>query len=466
MKATTMRRYLPLTAALLCAIMPARAQQLQGDWTGSIGVLGVIVHFDKTADGGWEGTLTVPQQRLKRKLEQLVVTPQQLSFALPEFQASYAARWDAAQLAWAGTWTQGQATPLLLKKADAAAVAALTPRRPQEAAIAALPPAATSTDVGFRNDAAGVDLAGTFSVPRGQGAGPFPAVVLVHGSGPHSRDEEVLGHKVFLVLADHLNRRGIAVLRYDKRGIGKSTGAYQGATTLDFADDAEAAVRFLRSRPEVDRQRLGILGHSEGGLIAPLVASRDPALAFVVMLAGPGVRGADLMVEQLALAARDAGVAEPQIARQRAFNRPLFAAIADAAQPDAARAKAAALYEAAERQGTLPSDMTRERLARFTDPWFFTFLRHDPAPALRLLRQPVLAINGELDQQVPAALDLAAIRQALAGNRRAVVKELPGLNHLMQTASSGGVSEYARIEETMSPLALETVSGWIAETVK
>lgn len=455
-----------LTSLAIVALMAgagARAQDARGQWSGSI-ANALTVNLDVTqTDGRWDATLSVPQQGVVTKVEQLVVTPAQISFALSKFNASYAARWDDGQQAWAGTWTQGRATPLILKRTDAQAIAAAKPKRPQEAAIAAQAPPYRSSEVGFSNAAANATLAGTLTIP--QGKGPFPAVVLVHGSGPLNRDEEVFGHKTFLVLADHLSRHGIVVLRYDKRGIGASTGDLKTATTLDLADDAAAGVRFLRGRADVDTRQIGVVGHSEGGLIAPLLASRDAALGFVVLLAGPGIRGDVLLVEQLELTARARGVPQAALAKERLLNQALFAAMVGETTLDGARGKAGLIMDNAERRGELPAGMSKIMLQRFGTPWFHELLRYDPVPALRATRQPILVLNGELDLQVPAAIDLAAIRGALQDNRHAVIKELPKLNHLFQTATTGAGAEYSVIEETMAPLALDTVSDWILATV-
>lgn len=306
----------------------------------------------------------------------------------------------------------------------------------------------------------GVTLGATLTMPHGA-ANPN-VVILVHGSGPITRD----ANGTFSVLADHLARQGIAVLRYDKRGIGKSTGAYKGATSLDLASDAEAAVRFLRGRAEVSARHIGIIGHSEGGLIAPIVASRDPAIGFVVMLAGPGVRGELLMVEQLALGAKANGAPDALVASERALNQAMFAALVSEPNIDAANNKARLFMEEAERQGTMPVGAAKEKLKHFSTPWFHTFLRHEPAPFLKATRQPILVLNGERDLQVPSGMDLGAIRIALQDNPRAVVKELPNLNHLFQTAKTGSTAEYFSIEETMAPLVLTTVSDWIQTTVR
>jgi pimeloyl-ACP methyl ester carboxylesterase len=454
-----MKKLLASMAAVIA--MTAHAENAQGIWTGSIAnSLQVTVKFDKTPEGKWEATLSVPAQNLVTRVDDVSVTPDRIGFALNKLRASYAATWNEQQQAWTGTWTQGQTAPLNLKRTTEEAA---KPKRPQEDAIAARPASYASAEVAFDNAAAKVKLAGTFTVP--QGKGPFPAVVLVHGSGAIDRDGSVFGHKTLLALADHLSRQGIAVLRYDKRGVGKSSGKLKEATTRDLAADAEAALRFLRGRPEVDSQRIGVVGHSEGGLIAPLLASRDPGIVFVVMLAGPGVRGDRLLVEQQALLARARGVPEAAIEKDRAMNRALFAAMVEEPTLEAARTKAGLILAEAERKGDLPAGLGASALERFGTPWFRELLAYEPAPVLRAVRQPILVLNGERDLQVPADLDLPPIRTALAGNPRAVVQEMPGLNHLFQTAQTGGIEEYGQIEETFAPAALDTIAGWIKTTV-
>ncbi|MES3023256.1 MAG: alpha/beta fold hydrolase [Pseudomonadota bacterium] len=452
------------TVAALFVSASACAEDAQGYWTGKIAnSLNVVVQFEKV-DSRWDGSLSVPEQNLKAKVENLVVTPEQLSFSLAKFNATFAAKWSSQEKVWIGTWTQGQATPLILTRATAASLDALTPKRPQEAAIAARKATYRETEVSFTNDKAKITLAGTLTLP--QGKGPFPAVVLVHGSGPVNRDEEVFKHRPFLIWADHLARHGIAVLRYDKRGVAKSTGTFRNASSYDFADDAAAALHFLRGMPEVDARRTGVIGHSEGGLIGPLLASRDPSLGFVVMLAGPGVRGEVLLTEQLARASAAQGAPAEFVAKERALNQALFAAMVSEASFDSASQKATVVLGDAESKGILPAGMSKILHKRFVNPWFHTFLAHDPAPALRTMRQPVLVLNGELDMQVPSAMDLEPIRLALKDNPRAIVKELPKLNHLFQTAKTGAGSEYGAIEETVAPLALEMVSEWIRATAK
>jgi pimeloyl-ACP methyl ester carboxylesterase len=313
----------------------------------------------------------------------------------------------------------------------------------------------------FRNADAKVDLAGTLSMPKGPG--PFPAVVLISGTGHNTRDESVWGHKVFLVLADALNRHGVAVLRYDKRGVGGSTGNYDAATTADFAADADAAVTWLRKQPRIDAHRVGVLGHSEGGIIAPFVAARDKHVAFVVMLAGPGIRGDRLFVLQSAMTAKTYGAPDAYIAKREAFDRKLYDAIIAAPSAKIARKRADAIVAKGVADKIVDANEADNLAADATRPWERYFLAYDPAPALRKLAVPVLALNGSLDVQVPAKTNLAAVREALKHNRRATVIELQGMNHLLQDAKTGAPTEYNGIEETMSPAALKAITDWVAE---
>ncbi|NJD20351.1 MAG: alpha/beta hydrolase, partial [Gemmatimonadetes bacterium] len=317
----------------------------------------------------------------------------------------------------------------------------------------------------------GVTLAGPLPLP--QGTGPFPAVVLVSGSGPQDRDESLMGHKPFLVLADHLTRKGIAVLRYDDRGVGKSTGSFSTATSEDFAADALAAVAFLKARGDVGA--VGIAGHSEGGLIGPLAASRSADVAFLVMLAGPGLPGEEILYLQGDLIARAGGASEAQTAANRRIQEAMFGVVRT--QPDSTAAVTEMQHALQETLASLPADIRRAMEAELTPAaldaqirqvnsrWFRFFLTYDPRPTLAKVRVPVLALNGALDLQVPAEANLREVEAALkrGGNADVTARLLPGLNHLFQTARTGSPSEYADITETMSPAALEAVSSWILQ---
>src|SRR5581483_6610124 len=270
--------------ACLLFVIPACAEQAAGDWIGQLnGGFKVRIHIGQSGSG-YSGYLTNPSGN-QTDLDQVTSDGSHLHFAVNKLNLSYDGAWDAGQSEWDGKLTFQQVYALSLKRASAADLAPAVHKRPQEAAILAGPLPYTEQDVTLENAAAHVRLAGTLSVPEGKG--PFPAVVLVSGTGQNTRDEDVWGHKVFVVLADALNRRGFAVLRYDKRGVGGSGGDFGTATTADFASDADSAMEWLRSQPKIDARRVGVLGHSEGGIIAPMVAAADKNAAFVVMIAGP-----------------------------------------------------------------------------------------------------------------------------------------------------------------------------------
>ncbi len=348
-------------------------------------------------------------------------------------------------------------------------------RRPQEPK-GPLPYATEAVSVDHAE--AGVRLAGTMTIPAGQG--PFPAVVLVSGSGPQDRDETVFDHKPFLVLADHLTRRGIAVLRYDDRGCGASTGAFSGATSAEFALDALACLRWLRARTEVDATALGLIGHSEGGVVAPLAAVRDSSVRYLVLLAGPSLRGDDMLVAQGRALQRASGVSDQQVEEDARVRGILFEALAE--EPDDRRALSLmeARYEAwiatlaperaravRERFDGESEESLLEMLRRFREPWMRFFLDLDPRQALGEVRCPVLALFGERDVQVPPRANAGEMARALAEGACSdySVVTLPGLNHMFQSCGSGAIGEYAEIEETMAPSALDAVSDWILRRV-
>ena len=354
--------------------------------------------------------------------------------------------------------------PLHLQNGVAAAE---PPARPQEPK----PPFPySSEEVHYETN--GVKLAGTLTLPAGNG--PFPAVLLLTGSGAQNRDEEVFGHKPFLVIADHLTRAGIAVLRMDDRGIGGSTGSVSNSTTADFADDALAGVRFLKSHPHIAPGRIGLLGHSEGGIIAPLAASRSRDVAFVILLAGTGLPGAEVLLDQGTRIARAEGAPEGRIQTQTADQRKVFELIRTEKDPvalraklqDVARAQVARLPEAERRSlGDNPEAFVDKQVEVALTPWFRFFLAYDPRPALAHLRIPVLALNGERDLQVSADLNLPEIGKALkaAKDPDVTLRRLPNLNHLFQHATTGDISEYAKSAETISPEVLDIVTKWILE---
>ncbi|HVO81371.1 MAG TPA: alpha/beta fold hydrolase [Terriglobales bacterium] len=437
---------------------PAKPSDIDGDWWGTLdtGVarLRLVFHIINTEDG-----LVATLDSLDQNVKGLPVTTvtrdgPSIRMELKQIAGVFEGKLDKQLASMEGAWTQaGNTWPLVLKRAKDSAE--MERRRPQNPVK---PYPYREEEVRYENKAAGVTLAGTLTIP--QGRGPFPAVVLITGSGPQDRDETIMGHRPFLVLADYLTRKGIAVLRADDRGVGKSTGSLVAATTLDFASDAEAGVGYLKTRPEVDTRKIGLIGHSEGGMIAPIVAARDPDIDFIVMLAGIGVPGGELLVEQAKLISEASGKSAAEAVQIAAQERDVVELVKQEKDDAVLEKKIREMLA-----GQVPEAQLGESIRQLRSPWFRYFVGYDPAPTLRKVHCPVLAMNGEKDLQVPPRQNLSAIRKALeeGGNKHVEVVELPGLNHLFQTAKTGAVSEYAEIEETMSPRALETIANWVLQ---
>jgi hypothetical protein len=432
----------------------ARAQDLPGaalvgDWHGTLrsatSELRVGLEIKARRGGGYEGRLISPDQSPAwLPLDVVTLEAGHLVISGARLNGRYEGWWDEDWQGFVGTWTQGEAAPLVLTRGKPPE--RLRPQTPK-------PPFPYRAEEVAFDSAPGVTLAGTLTLPPGKG--PFPAAVLITGSGAQDRDESVMGHRPFLVLADALTRRGVAVLRTDDRGFAKSTGDFDKATSEDFAADAEAGVKYLAGRPQIDAARIGLIGHSEGGLIGPMVAAKDPRAAFVVMLAGPGVPTRELLAAQREAVARTAGAPPEAVARNEAIIGRVEAALAQGKDAEAAKV----LTEAG-----MPAAGAAEVLRQRSSPWYRWFIAYDPRPTLRQLRIPVLAIDGDKDVQVVAAQNLPSIREALKDDPKAQVVELPGLNHLFQTAGTGAPSEYAQIEETIAPAALDLVTDWVVKT--
>ena len=438
---------------------------LAGHWEGVIKLPGadlqILLDFARSEDGDWIATMDSPMQSAKGiPITDIVINDDRVDFALSGVPGNPIFKGRAKSKRIEGDFTQnGQTFPFSVGR-DVLP----KPKRPQEPKA---PFPYRAEEITYKQG--DITFAGTLTIP--QGTGPFPAALLITGSGLQNRDEEIFGHKPFAVLADFLSRAGIAVLRVDDRGVGGSTGKSAAATTEDFAGDAMAGVAFLRTRPEVDRKKIGLIGHSEGGVIAPIVASRSKDVAFIVMLAGTGVPGREVLLKQTELVSRAEGVAEPLLQAELAQLRVMLDLIVAGADTTAIGAKlaetaSALLARAAEsdKPGIEASARGfRAQLGHMTSPWFRNFLTYDPRPALRNVKVPVLALDGERDLQVSPDQNLPEIEKALkeAKNKDVTVTKLPGLNHLLQPAKTGAVSEYATIETTMDPSALEAIRDWI-----
>ncbi|MEN3749635.1 alpha/beta fold hydrolase [Sphingomonas sp. HF-S3] len=450
------RGWIATWLALLIALIapaPAWAQHAAGEWHGQLTVgattLRIEVTITQAADGSLSGTMGSPDQGGEDlKLTNVTFAGTDFSFDAPSIDGRYAAHWDAAAGNWAGSWTQGVALPLVLSPGKETAIS-----RPQEPK----PPFPyVEQDVAI-DSVAGVRLSCTFTRPAATaaGAGTVPAAVLVTGSGAQDRDEALFGHKPFAVLADHLTRAGIAVLRCDDRGTARSTGVFGTALTRDFADDAHAALAWLRRQNGIGK--VGLIGHSEGGLVGPMVAERDPKLGFLVLLAGPGIPMADLLAAQSVAISRAMGEPPEKGARNGETNRRLVQAVIAAPSGEAAKAAATRILI----EDGMSPEQAASQAGPVASPWFRSIAAYDPRPPLARLRVPLLALNGGTDTQVPAAANLAAIREATRDNRDVTIVELPGLNHLFQTSATGSPADYGKIAETFSPKALTLISDWI-----
>jgi hypothetical protein len=320
-----------------------------------------------------------------------------------------------------------------------------------------------------------VILAGTLTAPATPGA--HPAVVLITGSGPQNRDEELFGVKPFKTIADHLTRAGISVLRCDDRGVGGSTGSVPKSTTADFADDVLAQVRYLEARPDIDKAHIGLLGHNEGGLVAPMAAVKSQSVAFIVLMSGPAVTGEQIMLAQAELIAAAERVPEEQVRANAGLQRLMFAAVRsgtgwEAVTEAGERLAMSAIARLPEEQRKAigdPQAAARQQIAAqvasVRSPWFKFFLDYDPAPTLGKVQVPVLAIFGEKDLQVPAEVNRRAMEEVFArsGHKDHRIVVMPGANHLYQQASTGSVSEYATLKKEFIPGFLDLLATWIGE---
>jgi uncharacterized protein len=433
---------------------------LIGIWQGLIKAGGqevrLVFHFAQDGDI-WKATVDSPDQGAEGiPVESVEVDSFTINVNIPAAAAKYEGEFDLSKSIIKGKWHQGGGTYAVdlerIEKVE-------TVVRPQDP----VPPFPyDEKEVTFPNEEAGITLAGTLTMPRT--GGPFSAVILITGSGAQDRNEEVLNHRPFLVLADHLTRQGIAVLRYDDRGVGGSGGNPMTATSVDFAGDAFAAFTFLSDQPGIDAARTGIIGHSEGGIIAPMIASVQPEVRFLVLLAGSGVIGSDLLLMQNAAILNASGATEDQIKKANEVNQTIYEIVATESNNEKAAEKIGKILTGL----GIPEDKLAAQISPLLTPWYRYFLSYDPAFGLSNTTCPVLAINGSLDVQVPADENLEAIARVLkeGGNDNVMTVKLDGLNHLFQHATTGLVQEYAQIEETFAPEALQIVSDWILDTTK
>lgn len=480
-------RRFSLSTLLLCTFtLPGQTQELAGTWLGSLQAgatkLRIVLHL-AAVEGELSRRLDSPDQGAQDiEIDTLSYVDGEFTFAIKALGASYRGELAADGQELAGVFTQrGRELPLTFARVDKVE----EPNRPQmptgslpykelqvafshrpgEGVLDSFEPEGTPGRSGR------VSLAGTLTLPKG--VGPFPAAILISGSGAQDRDETLMGHKPFYVLSDHLTRLGIAVLRYDDRGTASSTGNHSQATSADFADDAHAALQYLLTRDEIEPSCIGLIGHSEGGLIGPMLAAESEEVAFVVALAGPGVTGLEILRLQGRLIEEASGMSPAQLERSAKIREVRLGGLADQhagiSQRQILEDDLRSLYRSfdAEARKELgeEGDFIKRLVAPMYTVWMQYFLHYDPADALRKVACPFLAINGELDLQVDADQNLPVIRRCLeqGPNQDYTGKRMPGLNHLFQHTTTGALSEYGEIEETMSQEVLELISAWILE---
>mgnify|MGYP001061128791 CR=1 FL=1 len=438
-----------------------------------------ISTFSQSVIGNWEGVLTVQTMQLKlifninntdKGLVSTMDSPDQGAKGIPvtaiDFENNILKlKIDNANIAYEGILKtkdtiignfvqSGQSFPLILiKKGENT-----TEIRYQEPSK---PYSYHSENIFFDNEEDSVRLSGTLTLPSNKGK--FPVVILITGSGPQNRDEELFNHKPFLVLSDHLTKKGIAVLRFDDRGVGKSTGTFANATTKNFTADVESAIKYLKTRKEIKKKKIGLIGHSEGGVIASIVANSSDDVDFIVLLATPGLRGDKLMLLQKRKLESQSGMSELEISKGQEIFSDIYELILNS------RASNQKLNDDINNILTLKYDsqLTASQIKnlsnQLTSPWMYYYLKFDIKTSLMNLKCPVLALNGEKDLQVPAKENLKAIKNALiqGGNDKGTIKKLPYLNHLFQECETGLPNEYAIIEQTFSPIALNEITNWL-----
>ncbi len=452
--------------------------QVPGRWEGTAEVKGrpLLIAFTISSAGteGYSATMDVPAQGAKAlPCDAIQVRGDSLFMVIGVIQARYAGQLDADRSTTMGTFRQRTFSTTLNLKRTGEGVALVRPQMPRS------PFPYVSEDIAYGNQDQSVYLGATLTKPSG--AGPFPVAILISGSGAQDRDETLSGHKPFWVIADYLTRRGVAALRVDDRGMGKSVGPTQG-TSADFAQDVITSLDYLKSRKDINPKKIGLIGHSEGGMIAPMVATKRPQdVAFIVSLAGPGEPILDLMEKQNTATLKSMQVSEPIAKSYGTLMRTFMEAATFESDTAVVYQKATAAYGdwkktvhpnvaailtgVADSTGVDPYIRTVVNSLRV--PWMRYFLAYNPTENLSRLTCPVLVLNGEKDIQVLPESNLAGWKAALvkAKNKDVTVRELPGLNHLFQQCATCTVAEYGELTETFSPEVLQIMGDWLTKRV-
>jgi len=448
------------------------ATPITGDWYGKLetpsGKLRIVFHINEYDNGELSATLDSPDQGAKGLAASAInyeegVLKLEMMGGAASYEGTYVSEGDQIE----GTFRQGGGEiPLLMQREKPEG-----PKRPQTPQE---PFPYKIEDVKYPNTSADIELGATLTLPEGEG--PHPVVIMISGSGSQDRDESLMGHKPFWVIADYMSRRGIAVLRFDDRGVGESGGDPTTATSEDFATDVEAGVKYLLSRSDINAAQIGLMGHSEGGMIAPILAARSQEVAFIVLLAGPGMRGDELLSLQQEEIMLVQGMSQETVDKWIRVNENIYNILEKYTDSDDfsefVKANAETLLKELTEEEKAALDVSNENLsnkvALFSTPWFRYFLDYEPADFLQKVSCPVLAVNGDKDLQVISKNNLEGIEAALkaGGNKDYEIKEFPKLNHLFQKTETGNPAEYAQLEETFSEEVMEYVHKWIMERVQ
>jgi pimeloyl-ACP methyl ester carboxylesterase len=471
-----MKKYLLISFLLVKGLGGFSQNNFPGLWQGTLKVsvdLDLIFHINKNSQQQFSVLVDCPQQGLKGLgASNVTVRTDSIIVEMKQLNGSYRGRMLNDSTI-SGNWVQGVSLPLTLKRIEKV-IEVQKPQTPKP------PFPYKSEDIIYYDASHKIQYGATITIPEGKG--PFPAVLLITGSGQQNRDEEVMGHKPFAVIADYLTKKGFVVLRVDDRGMGQTTGDVALATSADFASDALVSLGYLENRPEVNKKKIGLMGHSEGGMIAEMIGAKRKDLSFIVLLAAPGENNIDLMVHQNEAILSASGLPMDYIQPYLGLYRKLASAATKAPSAEAAKIEASKLVE--EWTAVTPANIVQattgikdqESKQKFIDlfttqtsiPWFKYFLNYDPAPDLNKISARVLAINGDRDIQVVSKYNLPAMEAALkkSGSPAWQVKQLSGLNHLFQHCTRCTVEEYGQLDESFAPEALEIIGNWLKENVQ
>lgn len=461
------------TFLLLCFLLSSTlfSQDITGKWYGKISVMGTELHFSfdfALANSTYSGTMDIPQQNAKGiPLSSVTFEDKTLVFKFEQAKFSYSGKLNDSN-EFEGIFSQnGQNLPLKLSRTQTEVKKVKRPQEPK-------PPFDYEIEeVTFINEKDKITLGGTLTSPKSDN---FPVVILISGSGQQDRNSEILGHKPFWVIADYLTKSGIGVLRIDDRGVGLSGGDPITSTTHDFATDIEAAVTFIKTKKGVNPKKIGLIGHSEGGMIAPIVASKDKNINFIVLLAAPGIPCDELLIEQTYLIAKVSGATEVEIADTQKNNKLIYDLVKSDKTNDELKSDLETVFINLFKNDpsfitlseTEKNQMINQQIESVSYPWFRNFVQFKPEEYLKKVKCPVLVLNGENDLQVPPKSNMTGIKNALdkARNKKVTLKEYPKLNHLFQESVTGSTDEYGAIEQTFSPTVLTDIKDWILVQTK